>query len=138
MLRPSRLTVPPRLLLLLTLAGAASACGRGLTDLTAEAMAACIEVRNPLFAQGEGARALDVPLPANAEDIAQRLRYPRASQTLQKIAKAAPDQVTLVCALDLMSRWQDREPRAFIARYQAHPDAPVAEAARRLAPPAGR
>jgi hypothetical protein len=110
-------------------------CGRSLTDMATEAMDACIETRNPLFTSGRGAEALDTPLPASAEALAERLNYTRASEMFQEIAKEAGDQVTLVCALDLASRWKHSEARKFVARYAEHPDAAVAAAAQRLAQP---
>ncbi|HMS01876.1 MAG TPA: hypothetical protein PKE51_02830 [Gemmatimonadaceae bacterium] len=117
--------------LVLTLA--LSACGRSLSDMAGEAMDACITARNPLFTAGRGAEALDTPLPPDAEALASRLSYTRASEMFQEVAKEAGDQVTLVCALDLASRWRTREAQVFLRKYTAHPDEAVAEAARRLA-----
>jgi hypothetical protein len=107
-------------------------CGESLTDMVTETMDACITTRNPLFVSGRGADALDTPLPEAAQATAERLNYTRASEMFQEIAKEAGDQVTLVCALDLSSRWKHAEARKFIARYAEHPDAAVAAAARRL------
>lgn len=108
-------------------------CGESLTDMVSETMDACIAARNPVFVSGRGAEALDTPLPEAARATAERLNYTRASEMFQGIAKDAGDQVTLVCALDLSSRWKHAEARKFIARYAEHPDAAVAAAARRLA-----
>jgi hypothetical protein len=110
-------------------------CGRSLTDMASEAMDACIATRNPLFTAGRGLSALDTPLPPDAEALANRLNYTRASEMFQEVAQEAGDQVTLVCALDLASRWRTSEARKFIAKYAEHPDAAVAEAARRLSQP---
>jgi hypothetical protein len=110
-------------------------CGRSLTDMTIEAMDLCIEARNPLFTGGRGAEALDTPLPPSAEALAKKFNYVLASEKFQEIAKEAGDQVTLVCALDLASRWNDSDARKFVARYAEHPDAAVAAAAQRLAQP---
>ena len=107
-------------------------CGKNLDTLAVEAMDACIAARNPLFTSGRGAQALDTPLPPAAEETAMRLRYPRASAKFQAIAESAADQVTLVCALDIISRWKNDEARTFVARYAQHPDAAVATAAERL------
>jgi hypothetical protein len=96
-------------------------------------MDACITARNPLFTAGRGTEALDTPLPPDAEALASRLSYTRASEMFQEVAKEAGDQVTLVCALDLASRWRTREAQVFLRKYTAHPDEAVAEAARRLA-----
>lgn len=108
-------------------------CGESLTSMVSETMDACISTRNALFVSGRGIEALDTPLPADAQATAERLNYSRASEMFQEIATIAGDQVTLVCALDLSSRWKHAEARKFIARYIAHPDAAVSAAARRLA-----
>jgi hypothetical protein len=107
-------------------------CGESLTDMVTETMDACIAARNPMFVSGRGAEALDTPLPESAQSTAERLNYTRASEMFQEIAREAGDQVTLVCALDLSSRWKHADARKFIARYAEHPDAAVAAAARRL------
>jgi hypothetical protein len=107
-------------------------CGESLASMVMETMDACIAARNPLFVSGRGAEALDTPLPAEALATAERLNYTRASEMFQEIATSAGDQVTLVCALDLSSRWKHADARKFIARYAEHPDAAVATAARRL------
>jgi len=107
-------------------------CGESLAGMVVETMDACIAARNPLFVSGRGAEALDTPLPAAAVATAERLNYMVASEMFQGIAQEAGDQVTLVCALDLSSRWKNVEARKFIARYAEHPDAAVAAAARRL------
>jgi len=107
-------------------------CGQSLGRMVVETMDACIATRNPLFMSGRGLEALDTPLPAAALATAERLNYSRASEQFQGIATDAGDQVTLVCALDLSSRWKHAEARKFIARYAEHPDAAVAAAARRL------
>lgn len=109
-------------------------CGQSLSNMVTQTMDACIAARNPLFASGRGAEALDIPLPAEAEAVASRLAYTRASEMFQEIAREAGDQVTLVCALDGAARWKSPEARKFVGRYAEHPDAAVAEAARRLAP----
>jgi hypothetical protein len=116
-----------------------TACGDSLTDMVSQTMDACIASRNPLFAAGRGGEALDTPLPPEAAALAERLAYTRASKMFQEIAKEAGDQVTLVCALDGAALWKTAEARKFVARYTEHPDAAVAEAARRLSqPPTGR
>jgi len=107
-------------------------CGESLGGMVVTTMDACIAARNPLFVSGQGAAALDTPLPADAQAMSERLNYPRASEMFQEIATSARDQVTLVCALDLASRWKHADARRFIARYAEHPDAAVVAAARRL------
>lgn len=129
----SRLAVRSRVIGPLVLALALTACGRSLSDMAGSALDACITARNPLFITGRGAEALDTPLPAETEALANRLVYARASELFQEVAREAGDQVTLVCALDLASRWRTREAQVFLRRYTAHPDVAVAEAARRLA-----
>ncbi|MCU0615889.1 MAG: hypothetical protein MUD17_02225 [Gemmatimonadaceae bacterium] len=130
---PQRSLGRVRPFLLLTTVCVLAACGRSLSDMAGEALDACITTRNPLFTAGRGAEALDTPLPPAAEALASKLSYTRASEMFQEVAKEAQDQVTLVCALDLASRWRTREAQVFLRKYTKHPDAAVAAAATRLA-----
>lgn len=120
-----RLTTLPALL-------AATACGNSLDARITPVMDACVAVRNPVFVAGGGATALDQPLGPAIEAMANDLRYKAAFERLQDIAKAAPTQAVLVCALEIAAH--DRTPavRQWLTQYTAHPNEPVQIAARRL------
>ncbi len=111
---------------------ALTACGPSLTNMAGTAMDSCIAVRNPLFTSGQGGVALDTPLPPDAETIANRLNYQRGFAMFRDIAESAADQATLVCALDLASRYRDGEATRFVTRYLKHPSPDVAKAAQIL------
>jgi hypothetical protein len=106
-----------------------AACGETLTDKTTRAMLDCIERRRPAFVEGRGGEALSIALAPETEAIATEYRYKAAFDIYQAWADNAPDQVTLVCALDLASRFKDPDVKAYVGKYRAHPDAPVARAA---------
>ncbi len=108
------------------------ACGESLSTMTTTAMDGCIAARNPVFMSGHGADALKTPLPKDVEALAMRLRYDRAFKTLKVIAENAKDQVTLVCALDIMSHNGYIDVRLFVERYLKHPSPDVALNARLL------
>ncbi len=112
--------------------GTLAACGSSLVTRTTTAMDACIAVRNPLFTSGRGGVALDTPLPPAADSTANTLNYQRGFEMFKAIAESAEDQVTLVCALDLASRYGDSESTRFITRYLKHPSPDVATAAQIL------
>ena len=112
--------------------GLLSACGESLTTMTTKAMDGCIAARNPVFVSGHGADALKTPLPKDVEALAMRLRYDRAFKVFQTIAENAKDQVTLVCALDIMSHNSYIDVRIFVERYLKHPSPDVALNARLL------
>jgi hypothetical protein len=113
-------------------AGLLSACGESLDTMTTKAMDGCIAARNPVFVSGHGADALKTPLPKDVEALAMRVRYDRAAEIFQTIAENAQDQVTLVCALDIMSHNGDVDVRIFVERYLKHPSPDVALNARLL------
>ncbi len=105
---------------------------KSATTLAADAIEGCIVARNPLFTAGRGSTALATPLPAAAQDIAMRLRYSKGYTLFTAAAEDASNQVTLVCALDLLSRNDDADVTRFLKRYLTHPSADVASAARQL------
>ncbi len=109
-----------------------AACGPSLDTLTNVAMESCITARNPIFVSGRGANALDTPLSPEAERLAMKLRYSRGVSIFSQIAEEAPNQVTLVCALDMLSHNGDVDARLFIERYLKHPSPDVATNARLL------
>jgi len=106
--------------------GALSGCGSSLTSITTEAMDSCIAARNPAFTGGHGADALKTPLSDRTRALAMKLRYERGFKGLKSIAEHARDQVTLVCALDMISYNGDADVREFLQRYLKHPSPDVA------------
>lgn len=109
-----------------------ASCGKTLGTRVTEAMDACIAVRNPAFAGGKGASALDTPLPPELKAMAEKIAYARALNSYQAIARSARDQVTLVCALELASYYRHGDVAVFLWEYSKHPDAGVALNAKRL------
>jgi hypothetical protein len=107
-------------------------CGKSLTALTTEAMDGCIAERNGDFTSGNGVNALDKPLPPALTTLAQKLAYDRAFKQFATIAQVARDQVTLVCALESASAYRHGDAGVLLAKYTRHPDAAVAENAKRL------
>jgi hypothetical protein len=106
--------------------GALSACGSSIATMTTDAMDSCIAARNPVFTSGHGADALKTPLAPHTVELAMKLRYSRGFKTFKAIAENARDQVTLVCALDLMSYNDELDVRLFVQRYLKHPSPDVA------------
>lgn len=104
---------------------ALSACGEGVGTLATRAMDGCISARGAVFASGHGADALKTPLPKDVDAIAMKLRYSRGFKTFSIVAENAKDQVTLICALDLMSYNNDPDVKRFLERYLKHPTADV-------------
>ncbi len=121
-------------LLLFAIAAATvlTACGRTLGSMVTETMDGCIAARNPVFKSGAGATALNTPLPAKVSDLAKKIAYKRALDGFTQYAETAPDQVTLVCALELASYYKHGDVAILIWRYLKHPDAGVSVNAKRL------
>jgi hypothetical protein len=110
-----------------------TACsGGGLDARVAAPMDACVLQRNPVFVAGNGATALDTPLPASVDSMMQELRYKAAFERFQQIAEEAPTQAVLVCALELGARYNERASVQWLKGYTRHPNEPVAAAAQRL------
>lgn len=107
-------------------------CTKSLGTLVTESMDSCIALRNPAFKSGKGVTALDTPLPADLEAKAKKLAYQRAFKNYEIIAESAPDQVTLVCALELGGYYRNGDVGVLLWKYTKHPDAGVAENAKRL------
>ncbi len=107
-------------------------CSKSLTTLVTESMDACIAARNPAFTSGHGVSALDTPLPPELEKAAMKLAYDRALKQYAAIAESAKNQVTLVCALELASHYKHGDVAVLLWRFTKHPDAGVAENAKRL------
>jgi len=107
-------------------------CGGTLAGKIDQAMGGCIGYRNADFVGGRGATTLDRPLPEALSTLADRIAYIRSLRGLESIAKAAPDQVTLVCALEIASHLDHPEVAQLLTQYSAHPDAAVAASAQRL------
>ncbi|PHX65318.1 MAG: hypothetical protein CK550_05485 [Gemmatimonadetes bacterium] len=107
-------------------------CGGTLAGKIDQAMSGCISHRNADFVGGRGATSLDRPLPNALSTLADRIAYIRSLRGLESIAKAAPDQVTLVCALEIASHLDHPEVAQLLTQYSSHPDAAVAASAKRL------
>lgn len=110
----------------------AAACGGGLDARVVPAMDGCVAARNPVFLAGNGATALDTPLPAAVDSMARALRYKAAFERFQEFASGARTQAQLVCALELGSYDASWAARRWIEPYTKHPDAAVQAAAQQL------
>jgi hypothetical protein len=128
--------VRPRAAAVLTL-GALTACGGGGSLLTRveAAMDGCLAFRRPAFQQGAQIAAISTPFPPELSALADKVAYLAAAQQYQQIAEVAPDQVTLVCSLELMSRDGSDETTKFMRRYLRHPNAEIVEWATALLRP---
>jgi hypothetical protein len=109
-----------------------AACGKTLGTLTEQAMDGCMAVRNPQFKAGQGATALETPLPDSIRTAAGKLAYARAFVNFERITEIAGDQATLFCALELASFYKNGDVAVLLYKYARHPDAGVAMSARRL------
>jgi len=109
-----------------------ASCGKSLGARVGEAMDGCIELRNPAFTSGNGVTALETPFPDSLVAAVTKIAYQRAFTSYAQIADAARDQVTLVCALELASYLRHGDVAVMLWRYTRHPDAGVAENAKRL------
>ena len=109
-------------------------CGGTLASKIDQAMSGCIGYRNADFVGGRGATSLDRPLPAELSKLADRIAYIRSLRAFESIVESAPDQVTLVCALELASHLNDPAVAVLLTQYASHPDAAVAASAKRLLP----
>lgn len=110
----------------------AACAGGGLDARVTSAMDGCMAVRNPAFVAGNGATALDTPLPAAVDSMMANLRYKAAFERFQSIAEGATTQAILVCALELGASDPTPEARRWVATYLRHPNEPVQAAAQRL------
>ncbi len=127
--------VMPRPLALATCFGMAvllSSCGKTLGTLVTEAVDSCIDLRNPAFVGGRASSALETPFPDSLSQRATKLAYQRALTNYERIAESAQNQVTLVCAMELASYYKHGDVAVFLWKYTRHPDAGVAQNARRL------
>ncbi len=114
------------------LAFALAGCGGTLAGKIDQAMIGCIGHRNADFVAGRGATSLGRPLPDPLSKLADRIAYIRSLRVFESIVKSAPDQVTLVCALELASHLKHPEVAVLLTQYSAHPDGAVAASAKRL------
>lgn len=109
-----------------------SACGETLASRVIRAATGCIDFRNPAFSSGQGVTALATPLPDSLVELNSRIAYARGFSGLQAIAEQAPDQVTLVCALEVASYYKNLDVAKLLYQYTGHPDEAVAVNAERL------
>lgn len=115
----------PRALSALCLFLGACGGGGGLTARVEAAMDGCLAFRKPAFQQGTQVAAIGQPYPAALDSLAARVAYLAAARQYQDIAEIAGDQVTLVCALELMARDGSDETTQFLRRYLRHPNEEV-------------
>jgi hypothetical protein len=125
----------PRVAPLALLALVACGGGGGLTSRVEAAMDGCLAFRRPAFRQGAQLAAIRTPLPDSVRAHADRAAYLAAAQQFQQIANDAPDQVTLVCALELMAYDRSDETTRFMRPYLRHPNTEVVQWATALLAP---
>ena len=107
-------------------------CGASIRTKVIEAMEGCLAVRNPAFVRGDGDRALTLPLPAAVLTMADRTAYAAGLRTYQQAAADAETQAELTCAMELGARYRSDDTREWLATFMRHPNAPVANLAKRL------
>jgi len=107
-------------------------CGPSLGASATNAMQGCIDVRNPAFVRGDGEQALAIVLPAAVDSLAIRTAYSFGLSLYQQAAEQATTQAELTCALELGSRYKSDDTRDWISTFTRHPNAPVANLAKRL------
>jgi hypothetical protein len=109
------------------LGGATVGCGGGLMPRIETAMDGCLAARRPAFQRGEQVAQIGTALPDSAERAARLLNYDAAARQLEGIAESAPDQVTLVCSLEVMRHNTGDRTTLFLKRYTRHPNTEVAQ-----------
>lgn len=107
-------------------------CGPGVRTKVADAMSGCMAVRNPLFTAGKPEQALAIPMPAALDTLARQTAYSFGLIVYQETADAAETQAEVTCALELGSRYESEDTRAWLEYFTRHPNAPVAAHARKL------
>ena len=107
-------------------------CGPSVRAKVAMAMEGCLAVRNPLFKAGQAAQALATPLPPAVDTLAKQTAYTFGFIVYQETADAAETQAELTCALELGSRYNDEDVRAWLRYFTKSPNPPVAQHAQRL------
>lgn len=121
-----------RTALLLGAALSLTACGKSLGTKITETVDGCLAARNPQFVSGAGAKALDTPLSPALRQLASAVSYGFTLPTFVDLAETAPDQVTLVCALEIASFYRDPDVAVLLTKFSKHPDASVSVNAKRL------
>ncbi len=107
-------------------------CGPSIRTRVADAMEGCLAVRNPSFTRGDGERALAIPLPAAVDSLASGTAYTFGLIVYQETADQATTQAELTCALELGARYESADTRDWLGYFSRHPNAPVANLAKRL------
>ncbi len=107
-------------------------CGPSVRTRVATAMEGCLAIRNPAFVRGEGEQALAVPLPASIDSLAKGTAYTFGLIVYQETADEATTQAEVTCALELGSRYESEDTRDWLGYFSRHPNAPVANLAKRL------
>lgn len=122
------------MLLVLAVPGAmalGTACGEGVRARVAHAMDGCVAARNDAFKRGDGEAALAIPLPKAVDSLANETAYTFGLIVYQETSDMAQTQTELTCALELGSRFDSKETREWLEYYSRHPNAPVANLAKR-------
>jgi hypothetical protein len=109
----------------------ATACGESVRTRVAKAMDGCVQARNDAFKRGDGEAALAIPLPKAVDSLANATAYTFGLIVYQETSDNVQTQVELTCALELGSRFDSQETRDWLAYYSRHPNAPVANLAKR-------
>ena len=110
----------------------AVSCSKSLGTLITEAVDGCVTARNPAFTSGNGAIALNTPLPEVLSKAADKIAYARGLANLQRVTEQAKDQVTLVCALEIASHYRHGDVAVLLYKFTKHPDQAVATNAKKL------
>ena len=109
-----------------------TACGDGLAARVERAMDACVALRNPAFVAGEGAAAVARALPDSVLAMADRTAYQAGLEYFIGIGREAATQAVLTCSMELAAQYRHPDTKGWLATFATHPDAPVAQLARRL------
>ena len=118
-------------LTLLAVAGLVG-CGEGLMVRVERAMDACVAIRNPAFVAGNGAAAVERPLPDSILAMADRTAYQAGLRDYTGIGQEAATQAVLTCSMELAAQYRHPDTKGWLATFANHPDVPVAQLARRL------
>ena len=109
-----------------------SACGEGLMSRVERAMDACVALRNPAFVAGNGAAAVERPLPDSILAMADRTADQAGLRYYPGIGQEAATQAVLTCSMELAAQYRHPDTKGWLAPFANHPDVPVAALAKRL------
>ncbi len=117
---------------LLSALALSTGCGDSVSTRASNAMQGCLDARNPAFVRGEGEQALSLPLPPAVDSLANITAYAVGLKVYMQAADEATTQAELTCALELGSRFKNDATRDWLSTFTRHPNAPVANLAKRL------